>query len=85
MSSWLDTGGVTSYLDTCQAGFTPPEGNAVRQIDTLRWRIRLIDFALAALAAVALWAVGLAEVAWLPFATIAIASERTAGRCRPRR
>ncbi len=51
------------------------------RIETLRWRLRVIDFALAAMADVALLAVGLAEVSWLPFATVAIAGERGRGPC----
>jgi hypothetical protein len=57
------------------------DGDTVRGIETLRWRLRVIDFALAAMAAVALLAVGLAEVSWLPFATVAIAGERGRGPC----
>lgn len=33
-----------------------------------------IDFGIAAIVAIALWAVGLGEVAWTPFALIAIAA-----------
>ncbi|HET8820569.1 MAG TPA: hypothetical protein VFM57_03410 [Thermoleophilaceae bacterium] len=33
-----------------------------------------IDFGIAAIVAIALWALGLSEVAWTPFALIAIAA-----------
>ncbi len=57
------------------------DGDSVRRIETLRWRLRVVDFALATMAAAALLAVGLAEVSWLPFATVAIAGERGRGPC----
>ncbi len=57
------------------------DGDSVRRIETLRWRLRVVDFALAAMAAAALWAVGLAELSWLPFATVAIVGERGRGSC----
>lgn len=53
----------------------------MRQIGTPRTRMRMIDFGVASIAAGAMWALGLAEVAWMPFVCLAMTPERGAGRC----
>ena len=55
-------------------------------VDALRRlnrRVRALDFLVATLAAVGLWAVGLSEAAWLPFAALAVSAKTQRG-CLPR-
>jgi hypothetical protein len=55
-------------------------------IDRLTKRLgrgSVLDFAVAAVAAVGLWAIGLSEVSWAPFFVVAV-SAATPGGCLPR-